>query len=98
MKDLVGEVSWEAKEFGHEFAEGDSAAWVDELGLPIAYQAWSDENTRVVSGPYGPVGYSDFRGTRFRDRRSARLHWCLRATVVEEYRVPGRWIFRIKKG
>ncbi len=74
------------------------ATWVDNLGIPIAYQSWSPEDTRVVSGPYGPAPRSSYPGRRFPDRRTARLYWHLRATVVEEHRVPGRWIFRIKKG
>lgn len=95
MKILDGDVEWETKEWGSEYAVDE--AYVDVLGLPIVYQSWSSADSAVVSGPYGPAGMSNFPGRRFRDRRSARVYWSLRATIVEEYRVPGRWIFRIKK-
>ncbi len=88
---LRGELEWDP-----ETVEDAGFRWADVNGLPIEYRVWSPETSRVVSGPYGPEGYSKFPGRRFRDRRSARIYWHTRATIIEEYRVPGRWIFRVK--
>ncbi len=92
LKLLRGDVEWETKAWGSEYQR-----WFDEDGQQVEYRDWTDGTTRVVSGPYGPASKSNFPGRRFRDRRSARLYWSLRAGVVEEYMVPGRWILRVRR-
>jgi hypothetical protein len=85
--ELLGDVSWDVEE---------AVRWADEDGAPVEYRAWSPETSRVVSGPYGPEGFSRFPGRRFPSRSHARQYWARRAHILEEHRVPGRWIFRIK--
>ena len=66
----------------------------DDDPLSREYRDWDDTTSRVVSGP---LGEHRFPGTRFPDRSAARVHWRGRATIIEEYPIPGRWIFRIKR-
>lgn len=54
------------------------------------YPDWTPATSRVVSGEYGP-------GNRFRTRTEARQYWSERTRIIEEYRVPGKWIFRIRR-
>jgi hypothetical protein len=89
------EIGWETIEFGSEW-DRDSR-WYDDSGRPLVYTTWTDENSRVVSGPYGPAWYSKFPGRRFPSRTLARRHWGVRARILEEHRVPGRYIFRIRE-
>jgi hypothetical protein len=70
--------------------------WFDEDGRPIEYPDWTPGTSRVVSGPYGPASVTKFPGRRFPDRASARRYWGVRARILEEYKVPGRYIFRIQ--
>jgi hypothetical protein len=89
------EIGWEAIEWG---AEWDPATrWVDAEGVPVEYRNWTGATSRVVSGPYGPPWLSRFPGRRFPCRWMAREYWRARTRIIEEYRVPGRWIFRIPK-
>jgi hypothetical protein len=87
---LRGDLTVEVGEWGEEYAPRFS----DEDGAPIAYQAWTAENSRVVSGP---LGLHKFPGRSFPDRATARAHWLARGVIIEEYRAPGRWMFRITR-
>lgn len=87
------EIAWPTEE-GLEEEEG--VRWTDDWGQPVTYPDWFPGETRVVSGPYGPATKSRFPGRRFATRYQARAHWEAKARIVEEYRIPGRWIFRIK--
>ncbi len=89
---LRGDLEWETREYGSEYER-----WADEDGARIEYPIWHPDTSRVVSGPYGPVWYSRFPGKRFPSRTLARQYWCTRARVIEEYRVPGRYMFRIRR-
>ncbi len=92
MKELRGDCDGDVVEWGSEHARH-----ADEDGSRLGYQVWTAETSRVVSGPIGPAGANAIRGTRFPDRDAARAHWAAKATVVEEYSLPGRWAFRILK-
>ena len=89
---LKGEVDWETQAWGSE-----NARCVDEDGGRIVYQDWDSSTSRVVSGPIGPAGANTIRGRRFRDRDAARSFWAANARVIEEYQLPGRYAFRIKR-
>lgn len=84
MGQSLGELSWDAEER------------YSEDGEQLEYRQWTDEDTRVVSGPIG--AFSMFHGRRFYSRSQARAFWAERADIVEEYIVEGRWVLRIKRG
>jgi hypothetical protein len=99
---LRGEVEWFTEAWG--VSQGSyllaqsvdvPVRWYDENGQRLRYPDWTEETTRVVSGPYG---YSKFPGRWFPDRRKARRYWQLRVGhIYQEAIVPGRWVFRIPR-
>lgn len=69
---------------------------MDEPPDEVAYLHYKPEETKVVSGPVGPV--KKYPGTAWASRALAMAHWKQRAgRIIEDLSVPGRWIFRVRR-
>ncbi len=67
---------------------------VEECYVP--YLHYVPAETKVVSGPIGPV--KNFPGTRWASKALARRYWEQRAgRIIEDLSIAGRWIFRVKR-
>jgi hypothetical protein len=89
-------------------SEPDDKGWDERKSFPqvptidmdepgeVEYVHYRPEDTKVVSGPMGPV--KQFPGRRFMSKRGAMAYWTERAgRIIQDLSVSGRWIFRVRR-